>query len=97
MLIKSVLLPLALKSLAILSGKAIVLSLMSLILAAIIGLRSLAGGGGGGLREAASKIDLVNFPMAKYRRKDYLENVEPIIEEEPYPYRYYAERRRRKK
>lgn len=41
-LIKSILLPIALKALALLSGKAVVLSLMSLILAAIVGLKKVA-------------------------------------------------------
>jgi hypothetical protein len=87
LLIKSVILPLALKALAILSGKAVVLSLMSLILAAIVGLRTVAAGSGA---SAQNKIDSVS----KYRRKDILEYVDPIEDD---PYRYYTARSRRKK
>ena len=97
LLMKSVILPLALKALAILSGKAVVLSIMSLILAAIVGLRSVAGGGGGGfgLTYAQSKADLTNAPVAKYRRKDILDHPDQI-EDDPYN-RYYSERRRRRR
>ncbi|KAL7296213.1 hypothetical protein TKK_0010751 [Trichogramma kaykai] len=95
LLIKSVLLPLALKALAILSGKAVVLSLMSLILAAIIGLRSIVGGGGGNV-PFQSKVDLVNLPLTKYKRKDLLDYGDPTVEEET-PYRYYSDRHRRRR
>lgn len=91
LLIKSILLPMALKALAILSGKAVVLSLMSLILAAIIGLRNMANGGS----PAQSKIDLVaNVPLSKYRRKDLLDHADQLEDD---PYRYYADRRRKRR
>ncbi|OXU30500.1 hypothetical protein TSAR_011537 [Trichomalopsis sarcophagae] len=92
LLIKSVILPLTLKALAILSGKAVVLSLMSLILAAIIGLRSISNGG---IVPAQSKIDLVNVPLTKYRRKDVLDHAVDQFDDDPY--RYYGERRRRRR
>ncbi|XP_011505716.1 PREDICTED: uncharacterized protein LOC105368405, partial [Ceratosolen solmsi marchali] len=87
LLIKSVILPLALKALAILSGKAVVLSLMSLILAAIVGLRTVASGGG---TTAQNKIDLAS----NYKRKDMQDYIDPIDDN---PYRYYADHTRRKK
>ncbi|XP_070164781.1 uncharacterized protein Osi13 [Polyergus mexicanus] len=68
-LIKSILLPLTLKALAILSGKAVVLSLMSLILAAIVGLKKAAQEG--------------NYEANKYRRQDTYD-FDNIQEFEPY-------------
>lgn len=65
LLIKSILLPLVLKALAIMSGKAVVLSTMSLILAAILGLRGIAGGA------AIKKSDTGHY---NYRRRDYFNN-----------------------
>ncbi|KZC11134.1 hypothetical protein WN55_02495 [Dufourea novaeangliae] len=88
MLIKSILLPIALKTLAILSGKAVVLSLMSLILAAIVGLKKVAQSHSGG------GYEVVNVPYGKYRRQDMLEMTEDTPESEPY--KYYGERRKRK-
>lgn len=85
LLIKSVLLPIILKTLAVLSGKAVVLSLMSLILAAIVGLRSIATG-------FTHKID----HYAKYRRKDWPEPVDQP-EEDPYHRYPYADRTRRRR
>ncbi|XP_076394938.1 protein Osi13 [Megachile rotundata] len=85
MLIKSILLPIALKTLAILSGKAVVLSLMSLILAAIVGLKKVAQS------HSASGYEVVNLPMNKYKRHDVFE-----MADESEPYKYYRERRRRK-
>ncbi|KAI4495789.1 hypothetical protein M0802_008412 [Mischocyttarus mexicanus] len=89
LLIKSILLPIALKALAVLSGKAVVLSLMSLILAAIVGLKKVAqsSSGNGG-------YDVVNIPSSKYRRKDAYDVVDDFEEEEPY--RFYKEYRKRK-
>ncbi|XP_032663208.1 uncharacterized protein LOC116840508 [Odontomachus brunneus] len=80
-LIKSILLPVALKALAVLSGKAVVLSLMSLILASIVGLKSVA-----------RKED--NHDVNKYRRQDIFDFTSDAQELEPY--RYYKERRRKK-
>ncbi|XP_046143090.1 uncharacterized protein LOC114879347 [Osmia bicornis bicornis] len=88
MLIKSILLPIALKTLAILSGKAVVLSLMSLILAAIVGLKKVAQSHSGG------GYEVVNLPANKYKRQDFFEMTEDAIESEPY--KYYRERRKRK-
>lgn len=79
-LIKSILLPLTLKALAILSGKAVVLSLMSLILAAIVGLKKAAQEG--------------NYEANKYRRQDTYDFIDNIQEFEPY--RIYKERRKKK-
>lgn len=87
MLIKSILLPIALKTLAILSGKAVVLSLMSLILAAIVGLKKVAQSPSGG-------YEVVNVPAGKYRRQDMFEMAEDTPESEPY--KFYRERRKRK-
>ncbi|XP_031847475.2 protein Osi13 [Nomia melanderi] len=89
MLIKSILLPIALKTLAILSGKAVVLSLMSLILAAIVGLKKVAQSShsGGG-------YELVNVPYGKYRRQDLFDMTDDSMESEPY--KFYRERRKRK-
>ncbi|XP_043497088.1 uncharacterized protein LOC122520848 [Polistes fuscatus] len=88
LLIKSILLPIALKALAVLSGKAVVLSLMSLILAAIVGLKKVAQSSSG------SGYDVVNVPSTKYRRKDAYEVVDDFEEEEPY--RFYKEYRKKK-
>ncbi|XP_076174842.1 protein Osi13 [Ptiloglossa arizonensis] len=88
MLIKSILLPIALKTLAVLSGKAVVLSLMSLILAAIVGLKKVAQGHSGG------GYEIVNVPLNKYRRQDMFEMGDDTPESEPY--KYYRERRKRK-
>lgn len=88
MLIKSILLPIALKTLAILSGKAVVLSLMSLILAAIVGLKKVAQSHSGG------GYEVVNLPAGKYKRQDFFEMTDDAIESEPY--KYYRERRKRK-
>lgn len=82
LLIKSILLPIALKALAVLSGKAVVLSLMSLILAAIVGLKKVA--------QKESHYDVIN----KHRRQDIYDFVNEAQELEPY--RFYKERRRRK-
>ncbi|XP_071557023.1 protein Osi13 [Temnothorax americanus] len=82
LLIKSILLPITLKVLAILSGKAVVLSLMSLILAAIIGLKKIA--------HKESSYELVN----KHRRQDVYGFIGDVQEFEPY--RFYKERRRKK-
>ncbi|XP_014475618.1 PREDICTED: uncharacterized protein LOC106744949 [Dinoponera quadriceps] len=81
-LIKSILLPIALKALAVLSGKAVVLSLMSLILAAIVGLKNVA--------KKESHHDEYN----KHRRQDVFDFMSD--EQELEPYRYYKERRRKK-
>ncbi|TGZ33765.1 Uncharacterized protein DBV15_07027 [Temnothorax longispinosus] len=78
LLIKSILLPITLKVLAILSGKAVVLSLMSLILAAIIGLKKIA--------HKESSYELVN----KHRRQDVYGFIGDVQEFEPY--RFYKER-----
>ncbi|CAL7938073.1 unnamed protein product [Xylocopa violacea] len=88
MLIKSILLPIALKTLAILSGKAVVLSLMSLILAAIVGLKKVAQSHSG------SSYEVVNVPLNKYKRHDFLEMGDNLMDSEPYT--YYRERRKRK-
>lgn len=69
MLIKSILLPITLKALAVLSGKAIVLSLMSLILAAIVGLKRVA--------QKEGDYD-------KHRRQDMFDFVDETQELEPY-------------
>lgn len=90
LLIKSILLPIALKFLAVLSGKAVVLSLMSLILAAIVGLRAVAQN----RVDQRSDNDVVHLPLTKYRRKDFSDFRDHYEDEEPY--RYYRERRRRK-
>ncbi|KAJ8684355.1 hypothetical protein QAD02_020147 [Eretmocerus hayati] len=90
LLIKSILLPLALKALAILSGKAIVLSLMSLILAAIIGLKHVAMS----RSSPHSRIDTVNLPLTHYRRKDYFDQEDQLEED---PYRYYSDHRKRRR
>ncbi|XP_076650791.1 protein Osi13 [Halictus rubicundus] len=89
MLIKSILLPIALKTLAILSGKAVVLSLMSLILAAIVGLKKVAQSHSGG------GYEVVNVPYGKYRRQDILEMADSASMESE-PYKFYRERRKRK-
>lgn len=89
MLIKSILLPIALKTLAILSGKAVVLSLMSLILAAIVGLKKVAQGHSGG------SYEVLTVPHNKYKRQDYLlDTGDDLMDTEPY--KFYRERRRRK-
>ncbi|KYQ59801.1 hypothetical protein ALC60_01186 [Trachymyrmex zeteki] len=82
LLIKSILLPITLKALAVLSGKAVVLSLMSLILAAIVGLKKVA--------QKESSYESIN----KYRRQDIYGFVDDVQEFEPY--RFYKERRRKK-
>jgi hypothetical protein len=79
-LIKSILLPIALKALAVLSGKAVVLSLMSLILAAIVGLKKVAQ------KES-------NYEVNKYRRQDTFGFASKDPQELD-PYRFYADRRR---
>ncbi|XP_011646085.1 uncharacterized protein LOC105432821, partial [Pogonomyrmex barbatus] len=79
LLIKSILLPITLKALAVLSGKAVVLSLMSLILAAIIGLKKVA--------QKESDYEVIN----KHRRQDVYDFVDDVQEFEPY--RFYKERR----
>ncbi|KAK2579918.1 hypothetical protein KPH14_007598 [Odynerus spinipes] len=86
LLIKSILLPIALKSLAVLSGKAVVLSLMSLILAAIVGLKKVA--------QSSSGYDVVNVSPSKYKRQDVYEPPDDFGEEEPY--RFYRQHHRRK-
>lgn len=85
LLIKSILLPVALKSLAVLSGKAVILSLMSLILAAIVGLKKVAQGSGHG----SSNYEVVNVPLSKYRRNDDYYRRDDI--DEDMPYRYYRD------
>ncbi|XP_078033226.1 protein Osi13 [Augochlora pura] len=87
MLIKSILLPITLKTLAILSGKAVVLSLMSLILAAIVGLKKVAQSHSGGGYEAGA--------YGKYRRQDML-GMADTASMETEPYKFYSERRKRK-
>ncbi|EGI57645.1 hypothetical protein G5I_14170 [Acromyrmex echinatior] len=82
LLIKSILLPITLKALAVLSGKAVVLSLMSLILAAIVGLKKVA--------QKESNYESIN----KYRRQDIYDFVDDVQEFEPY--RFYKERRRKR-
>lgn len=82
LLIKAILLPIALKALAVLSGKAVVLSLMSLILAAIVGLKKVA--------QKESSHESNN----KYRRQDIHDFWNDLQEIEPY--RFYKERRRKK-
>ncbi|XP_015173230.1 PREDICTED: uncharacterized protein LOC107064734 [Polistes dominula] len=72
LLIKSILLPIALKALAVLSGKAVVLSLMSLILAAIVGLKKVAQS------SSSNGYDVVNVPSTKYRRKDAYEIINVV-------------------
>ncbi|KAL6432051.1 hypothetical protein ACFW04_006636 [Cataglyphis niger] len=79
-LIKLILLPLTLKALAVLSGKAVMMSLMSLILVAIIGLKKIAREG--------------NYEVNKYRRQDVYDYIDNIQEFEPY--RIYKERRKKK-
>ena len=91
LLIKSILLPIALKTLAILSGKAVVLSLMSLILASIVGLRIVALNNQ--LSQYRSDND-IHLPLSKYRRKDDTDLKYTFEDEDPY--KYYRERRRRK-
>ncbi|KAK0164958.1 hypothetical protein PV328_003521 [Microctonus aethiopoides] len=86
LLIKSILLPVALKGLALLSGKAVVLSLMSLVLAAILGLRRLAQNITGFSSAAGADI-------AAYKRKGLLYDDDPE-QLEPQeggadPYSYY--------
>ncbi|XP_012522972.1 uncharacterized protein LOC118648517 [Monomorium pharaonis] len=81
LLIKSILLPITLKALAILSGKAVVLSLMSLILAAIVG-----------LKKVAQKDS--DYEHNKHRRQDVYGFIGNVQEFEPY--RIYKERRRKK-
>lgn len=81
-LIKSILLPIALKTLAVLSGKAVILSLMSLILAAIVGLKKVA-------RESSEHV------YHKNRRQDAYDFIS-AEEQEFEPYRFYKERRRKK-
>ncbi|CAK9807964.1 hypothetical protein ANTQUA_LOCUS5404 [Anthophora quadrimaculata] len=88
MLIKSILLPIALKTLAILSGKAVVLSLMSLILAAIVGLKKVAQSHHGG------GYEVVNVPINKYKRQDIFDMADEMVETEPY--KFYRERRKKK-
>lgn len=82
LLIKSILLPITLKALAVLSGKAVVLSLMSLILAAIIGLKKIA--------QKENSYEVIN----KHRRQDVYGFIDDVQEFEPY--RFYKERRRKK-
>ncbi|XP_066581962.1 uncharacterized protein [Prorops nasuta] len=89
LLIKSILLPIALKALAVLSGKAVVLSLMSLILAAIVGLKRVAQSSYG------HNYDLVNLSAGKYRRKDVALDIADEGEDTE-PYKYYRDRRRKK-
>lgn len=79
-LIKSILLPLTLKTLAVLSGKAVVLSLMSLILAAIVG-----------LKKAAQET---SYEINKYRRQDKHDFIDNAQEFEPY--QIYEERHKKK-
>lgn len=86
MLIKSILLPIALKTLAILSGKAVVLSLMSLILAAIVGLKKVAQS------HSAGGYEVVN--VGKYKRHDLYDAGDDMLDVEPY--KFYSERRKRK-
>lgn len=81
LLIKSILLPITLKALAVLSGKAVVLSLMSLILAAIVGLKKVAQKESG-------------YEYNKHRRHDIYGFVDDVQEFEPY--RFYKERRKKK-
>ncbi|XP_057340913.1 uncharacterized protein LOC130677987 [Microplitis mediator] len=88
LLIKSILLPIALKALALLSGKAVVLSLMSLILAAIMGLRRLAQGG---LLPMALGFSAGPSAYAKYNRQDYLEHENQSDLGDSYD--YYQDRR----
>ncbi|XP_033180347.1 uncharacterized protein LOC117233962 [Bombus vosnesenskii] len=85
-LIKSILLPIALKTLAILSGKAVVLSLMSLILAAIVGLKKVA-------QAHSTSYEVVNMPVNKYKRQDFFEGDDTVDTE---PYKFYRERHRKK-
>lgn len=85
-LIKSILLPIALKTLAILSGKAVVLSLMSLILAAIVGLKKVA-------QAHSTSYEVVNMPVNKYKRQDFFEDDDTMDTE---PYKFYRERHRKK-
>jgi len=79
-LIKSILLPIALKALAVLSGKAVVLSLMSLILAAIVGLKKVAE------KESSYEVN-------KYRRQDIFDfaTKDP---QDLNPYKFYTDRHR---
>ncbi|RLU18753.1 hypothetical protein DMN91_009110 [Ooceraea biroi] len=81
-LIKSILLPIALKTLAILSGKAVVLSLMSLILAAIIGLKKVAQKEG-------------YYDGNKHRRQDTVGQFDFVTDPQEFePYRFYITERR---
>ena len=100
LLIKSLLLPIALKGLAVLSGKAVILSLMSLILAAIVGLKRVAqgaggimGGGGGGGGGGPSGFSYDGY--SRYRRNDQLLDDRPALDVDD-PYRYYRDQRRKK-
>ncbi|CAG5078172.1 Protein of unknown function [Cotesia congregata] len=83
LLIKSILLPIALKALALLSGKAVVLSLMSLILAAIMGLRRLAQGG---LLPMALGFSAGPTVYSKYNRQDYSDHDNQSDFADPYDY-----------
>ncbi|KAF7987579.1 hypothetical protein HCN44_003442 [Aphidius gifuensis] len=87
--IKSLVLPVVLKALAVLSGKAFLLSLMSLVLAAIMGLRRLVSAIGGIPGLPFSNLGPTAY--SKYRRKE-----DEIIDEGPSyegsePYKYYRD------
>ncbi|XP_046590319.1 uncharacterized protein LOC124293462 [Neodiprion lecontei] len=84
LLIKSILLPIALKTLAVLSGKAVILSLMSLILASIVGLKKVAQGSG------SANYEVVNVPLSKYRRNEDYRRADPD-DDDDLPYKYYRD------
>lgn len=89
LIIKSILLPIALKGLALLSAKAVLMSLMSLILASIVGLKKIA--------HSDKNVDVVTLPLSKYRRKDLMYDWEEREPEDPYAHYRDVERTNRMK
>lgn len=92
LVIKALLLPIVLKGLLILSGKAFLLSLLSIILAAIMGIQRLVTVIGGFPGLPFSNFGGGGDTFSKYRRKE-----DEIIDEGPTyegsePYKYYRNR-----
>lgn len=66
MMVAGTLLPIKLGALAIMSGKALMTSMLALMLAAILVLKKLAsgGGGGGGGSHSGTTYEVINVPSA---------------------------------
>lgn len=62
MMVAGTLLPIKLGALAMMSGKALMTSMLALMLSAILALKKLASGGGGGGSHSGTTYEVINVP-----------------------------------